>query len=129
MCIRDSVGASGAGKSTLIQLLMRFYNTDKGVIKVDGKPVSDYNLTAFRKNLAIVPQEILLFGGTIRENILYGKPNASEEELMEACRKSNSLEFINSFPDKFETIVGERGIKLSGCLLYTSGFWRWYELN
>lgn len=108
------VGASGAGKSTLIQLLMRFYNTDNGVIKVDGKPVSDYNLTAFRKNLAIVPQEILLFGGTIRENILYGKPNASEEELMEACRKSNCLEFINSFPDKFETIVGERGIKLSG---------------
>jgi len=108
------VGASGAGKSTLIQLLMRFYNADTGEIKVDGKLISHYNLTAYRKNMAIVPQEILLFGGTIRENILYGKPTATEEELLEACRKSNSLDFINSFPDKFETIVGERGIKLSG---------------
>ncbi|MBL7821617.1 MAG: ABC transporter ATP-binding protein [Saprospiraceae bacterium] len=108
------VGASGAGKSTLIQLLMRFYNADTGEIKVDGKLISHYNLTAYRKNMAIVPQEILLFGGTIRENILYGKPTATDEELLEACRKSNSLDFINSFPDKFETIVGERGIKLSG---------------
>ncbi len=108
------VGASGAGKSTIVQLLLRFYNPDAGEIHIDGIPAQQYNLTEYRKNIAIVPQEILLFGGTIKENILYGKPDASEEELIEASKKSNSLEFIESFPDKFETIVGERGVKLSG---------------
>lgn len=108
------VGSSGAGKSTIVSLLMRFYNLNKGEILVDGKNIQEYNLTAFRKNIAIVPQEILLFGGSIRENILYGRPDASQEEVIEAARKSNALEFIESFPDKFETIVGERGIKLSG---------------
>ncbi|MBK9220933.1 MAG: ATP-binding cassette domain-containing protein [Saprospiraceae bacterium] len=108
------VGASGAGKSTIVQLLMRFYKPSVGTIEVDGKNIDEYNLTSYRKNIAIVPQEILLFGGTIRENILYGKPNATDEELMEASRKSNSIEFIQSFPDQFDTIVGERGVKLSG---------------
>ncbi len=108
------VGASGAGKSTIVQLLMRFYKPNKGEIFVDGKNAEDYNLSKYRKNIAIVPQEILLFGGTIRENILYGKPTATEEELLDASIKSNSFEFIESFPDQFDTIVGERGVKLSG---------------
>jgi ATP-binding cassette, subfamily B, bacterial len=108
------VGASGSGKSTIVQLLLRFYNPNSGVIKIDGNEVNEYNLTHYRKNIAIVPQEIILFGGTIRENILYGNPDATEDQLIEASRKSNSLEFIESFPDQFETIVGERGIKLSG---------------
>lgn len=108
------VGSSGAGKSTIIQLLMRFYDCNGGAIYVDGKNCNDYNITAYRKNIAIVPQEILLFGGTIRENILYGKPEASEAEILQAAEQSNSLDFIESFPDGFQTIVGERGIKLSG---------------
>nr|MBP9055682.1 ATP-binding cassette domain-containing protein [Saprospiraceae bacterium] len=74
----------------------------------------EYNLTQFRKNIGIVPQEVILFGGTIRENIAYGKPNATEEEITMAARQSNSWEFISSFPDGMETIVGDRGIKLSG---------------
>ncbi|MEM1321502.1 MAG: ABC transporter transmembrane domain-containing protein [Bacteroidota bacterium] len=108
------VGASGAGKSTIVQLLQRFYNIDGGDILVDGKNIFDYNITSYRRNLAIVPQEVILFGGTIRENILYGKPNATDTEIMAAARQSNSLEFIESFPEGLETIVGERGIKLSG---------------
>lgn len=108
------VGSSGAGKSTIIQLLMRFYDCNGGAIYIDGKNCNDYNITAYRKNIAIVPQEILLFGGTIRENILYGKPDASETEILQAAEQSNSLDFIESFPDGFQTIVGERGIKLSG---------------
>ncbi len=108
------VGSSGSGKSTIVQLLMRFYNPNSGHIYIDDQAVETFELSAFRKNIAIVPQEILLFGGTIRENILYGNPKASEEALWEAAKKSNALEFIQSFPDGFETVVGERGIKLSG---------------
>ncbi|ODS84068.1 MAG: multidrug ABC transporter ATP-binding protein [Cytophagaceae bacterium SCN 52-12] len=108
------VGHSGAGKSTIIQLLMRFYETDGGAIRIDGKPVSDFNLHELRKNIAIVPQEVILFGGTILENISYGKPGASFEEVHSAARKANALQFIESFPEKFDTVVGERGIKLSG---------------
>ncbi|MDQ3141321.1 MAG: ABC transporter ATP-binding protein/permease [Bacteroidota bacterium] len=108
------VGPSGAGKSTIIQLLMRFYKLEKGSILVDSINIDQYNLSAYRKNIAIVPQEILLFGGTIRENILYGKPSATHEEMLNAAEQSNCLEFIQQFPEQFETIVGERGIKLSG---------------
>jgi ABC-type multidrug transport system fused ATPase/permease subunit len=108
------VGASGAGKSTIVQLLLQFYKTDSGNIIVDGKSVYDYDLTTYRQNIAIVPQEVLLFGGTIRENILYGKPEATEEEVIEAAQQANAWEFIQSFPDGLETIVGERGVKLSG---------------
>lgn len=108
------VGQSGSGKSTIVSLLMKFYPLDQGEIEINNVPLADYNITHLRQNIGIVPQEVILFGGTIRENILYGNPNASEEELVEAARKSNSLEFIESFPDGFETIVGERGIKLSG---------------
>jgi ABC-type multidrug transport system fused ATPase/permease subunit len=108
------VGASGSGKSTIINLLMRFYPLEIGTIRVDGTLVQDFNLTDYRKNIGIVPQEIILFGGTIKENIVYGKPAATFEEVREAARKANALEFIESFPEKFETIVGERGVKLSG---------------
>jgi ABC-type multidrug transport system fused ATPase/permease subunit len=108
------VGQSGSGKSTIINLLMRFYQTTSGTIQVDDRIIDTYPLTAYRKNLGIVPQEVLLFGGTIKENIAYGKPGASDEAVREAARKANALEFIESFPEKFNTRVGERGIKLSG---------------
>jgi ATP-binding cassette, subfamily B, bacterial len=108
------VGYSGAGKSTIVQLLMRYYKSSGGQILVDGKNIDEYNLTDLRKNIAIVPQEVMLFGGTIYENIAYGNPQASENEVIEAARKANALEFINSFPDAFQTVVGERGVKLSG---------------
>ena len=108
------VGQSGGGKSTIIQLLMKFYNPDSGSILVDGKDINEFNLTQFRKNIGIVPQEVILFGGSIRENISYGKPGAKEDEIINAAKQSNSWEFITSFPEGLETIVGERGIKLSG---------------
>ncbi len=108
------IGQSGSGKSTIINLLLRFYPVEAGEILVDGKDISGFNLSAYRHNLGVVPQEVILFGGTILENIRYGKPSASDEEVREAARKANALEFIESFPEKFETIVGERGVKLSG---------------
>jgi ATP-binding cassette subfamily B protein len=108
------VGYSGAGKSTIIQLLMRFYDYQSGAVKIDGKLLSDYGITELRKNIAIVPQEVMLFGGTIYENIAYGKPSASRDEIYDAAKRAHALEFIDSFPEKFETVVGERGIKLSG---------------
>ena len=108
------VGPSGVGKSTIIQLLLQFYSIQKGQIKVDGKSIYDYNLRDYRNNIALVPQEVILFGGTIRENILYGKEDASEEEVIRAAEQSNSWEFIQSFPEGLDTLVGERGVKLSG---------------
>ncbi len=108
------VGQSGSGKSTIAALLMRLYPLHKGRITLDGKDINEMDLSTYRSVFAIVPQEVLLFGGTIRENVLYGNPQASEEELLNAARISNSLEFIQSFPEGFQTIVGERGIKLSG---------------
>lgn len=108
------VGYSGAGKSTIIQLLMRYYNNQSGDILVDGKSISEYGISELRKNIAIVPQEVMLFGGTIYENIAYGRPSATKEEIHEAARKAYATEFIESFPERFETVVGERGVKLSG---------------
>jgi len=108
------VGTSGAGKSTIMQLLLRLYSLDLGTIRVDGRDASEYELSDFRKNFALVPQEVLLFGGTIRENIIYGRPNATEDEIIAAAKQSNAWNFINSFPEGLGTIVGERGIKLSG---------------
>jgi ATP-binding cassette subfamily B protein len=108
------VGPSGSGKSTIINLLMRFYPLNEGAINVDGKNIQAFNLTDYRQNLGIVPQEVILFGGTILENISYGKADATTEEIQEAARKANALEFIDRFPEKFETVVGERGVKLSG---------------
>jgi ABC-type multidrug transport system fused ATPase/permease subunit len=108
------VGHSGAGKSTIVQLLMKFYTLDKGTISIDGKPINDQDVTFLRQNIAIVPQEVILFGGTIYQNIEYGKPGASPMEVEAAASKANALEFINKFPERMETIVGERGVKLSG---------------
>ncbi|WP_343594107.1 ABC subfamily B transporter ATP-binding protein, partial [Flavobacterium sp.] len=108
------VGPSGAGKSTISSLLLRFYDITSGEIIVDGKNIHDYDLEDLRGNMSIVPQDVILFGGTIRENIAYGKPNASEEEIIAAAKQANALNFIDGFPEKFETLVGERGVKLSG---------------
>jgi ABC-type multidrug transport system fused ATPase/permease subunit len=108
------VGPSGVGKSTIASLLLRFYDIDGGQILIDGKRISDYDLEQLRGNMSIVPQDVILFGGTIRENIAYGKPDATEEEIRHAAKQANALQFIDSFPEQFETVVGERGIKLSG---------------
>lgn len=108
------VGASGSGKSTIVQLLLRFYKLDRGDIQVDGRNIEDYDLHSFRKNIAIVPQEVLLFGGTIKENIAYGNPEASEQEIIDAARQANAWAFIQQFPEGLDTVVGERGVKLSG---------------
>ncbi|HEY3429480.1 MAG TPA: ABC transporter transmembrane domain-containing protein, partial [Cyclobacteriaceae bacterium] len=108
------IGQSGSGKSTIISLLMRFYPVQDGDIQVDSASIQTYNLTSYRHNIGIVPQEVMLFGGTIQENIAYGKPNATMEEIRDAAKKANALEFIESFPEGFQTIVGERGVKLSG---------------
>ncbi len=108
------VGQSGSGKSTIINLLMRFYPIQQGAIKADGANIYSFNLTSYRNNIGIVPQEVILFGGTIFENIAYGKPGASAEEVRKAAQQANALEFIERFPERFDTVVGERGVKLSG---------------
>lgn len=108
------VGPSGSGKSTIAQLIMRFYDLEKGNILIDGKNINDYNITGLRKSIGIVPQEVILFGGSIKENILYGRPGATDKEIMDAAVQANAWEFIESFPEGLETLVGERGIKLSG---------------
>ncbi|WP_139923964.1 ABC transporter ATP-binding protein [Hymenobacter sp. DG01] len=108
------VGPSGAGKSTIVQLLMQFYELSGGSIAIDGRDVTQYDLTELRRHIGIVPQETILFGGTIRENIAYGKITATDEEIMQAARKANAWQFISSFPEGLDTVVGERGIKLSG---------------
>ena len=93
---------------------LRFYPVDSGDIKVAGKNIYDYDVQELRSNIALVPQEVMLFGGTIRENIAYGKTNATDEEIKQATIKANAYDFILKFPDGFDTIVGERGVKLSG---------------
>jgi len=108
------VGSSGSGKSTLASLALRFYEPNSGEYLIDGKRSSDYELTELRHQMAIVPQDVLLFGGTIRENIEYGRPGATIDEVIEAAKQANAYDFIMSFPDKFETLVGDRGIQLSG---------------
>tara|TARA_R110002049_G_scaffold61169_1_gene163267 strand:+ start:2004 stop:3800 length:1797 start_codon:yes stop_codon:yes gene_type:complete len=108
------VGPSGAGKSTVTNLLLRFYNPTSGSIKIDGKPIQEYSLSELRSHMSIVPQDVLLFGGTIKENIGYGKIGATDAEIMEAAKQANAHLFIDGFPEKYETIVGERGIQLSG---------------
>lgn len=108
------VGPSGAGKTTITALLLKFYEATSGNIKVDGKNIDDYKLEKLRSSMAIVPQDVVLFGGTIYENILYGDPNASKEEVRAAAKKANALEFVEEFPEQFETLVGERGVQLSG---------------
>jgi ABC-type multidrug transport system fused ATPase/permease subunit len=108
------VGPSGAGKSTIINLLYRFYEPDSGRITIGGKPIADMGLYECRKKLALVPQEILLFGGSIYDNILYGNPEAGQDAVIQASKMANAHDFISAFPEGYETIVGDRGIKLSG---------------
>ena len=108
------VGPSGAGKSTIAGLLLQFYQPSSGKISFDRKTAATFQLTQLRKQMAYVLQDVILFGGTIRENIAYGKTNATEEEIITAARKANALSFIESFPEKMDTIVGERGVKISG---------------
>ncbi len=108
------VGPSGSGKSTSVSLLFRFYDPTSGVIRIDGQPIRDMSLTTLRRNLALVPQEVLLFGGSIRENIAYGKPEATEEEIISAAKKANAHDFIVGLTDGYQTLVGDRGTQLSG---------------
>ena len=108
------IGPSGCGKTTLINLLMRFYDPQGGKITIDDVNIEDMNREDLRKMYGMVLQDSWLFKGTIKENIAYGKPNATEEEIVTASKQANAYNFIESFPEKFETIVGERGIKLSG---------------
>ncbi len=108
------VGQSGSGKTTMSSLLLRFYEPQGGDILVDDKSVHAYELTQLRSQMAIVPQDVVLFGGSIRENIVYGKPEAAEEEIIEAAKMANAWEFITQFPEGLDAIVGDRGIKLSG---------------
>jgi ATP-binding cassette, subfamily B, bacterial len=107
-------GYSGSGKSTIAQLIMQMYQPDSGAIYFDGKPGNTFEKRQLRYNMSVVPQEVLLFGGTIKENIAYGKPDASETEIIAAAKKANAWQFISQFPEQLETIVGERGVKLSG---------------
>jgi ATP-binding cassette subfamily B protein len=108
------VGPSGAGKSTITAILLRFYDPESGRLLIDGKDAREYPLGWLRGQMAIVPQDVLLFGGTIAENIVYGKPGASDAEVREAAKLANADEFISSFPEGYGTLVGDRGIKLSG---------------
>ncbi len=108
------VGPSGAGKSTLASLLLRLYEPTSGKLLFDGVDSRDIPLTSLRGEVALVPQDIFLFGGTIRENIAYGKPSAKEEMIVDAAKKANAWEFISGFPDGLDTLVGERGTQLSG---------------
>lgn len=108
------VGSSGAGKSTIASLVLRFYDPVSGNVKIDGKAASEFDLSALRDRMSLVPQEVLLFGGSIRENIAYGKPDANDAEIEAAARKANAHDFITTFPEGYATVVGERGIQLSG---------------
>jgi len=108
------VGPSGAGKSTVIKLLHRFFDVSQGSIRLDGHDIRELDRKSFLSQIALVPQETLLFGGTVKENILYGKLDASEEEMQEAAKKANAHDFIVELEKGYETIVGEKGAKLSG---------------
>ena len=108
------VGPSGAGKTTLTNLLLRFYQPQEGKILIDKQPIESYPLNAFRSNLAIVPQDIILFGGSIADNIKQGKPDAGDDEVIAAAKRANAHDFIMQFPNGYATLVGERGTKLSG---------------
>ena len=108
------VGPSGVGKSTLTALLLRFYEPDAGTLLIDGRDARSYPLLALRNQMALVPQDVLLFGGTVYENIAYGRPGADAAAVEAAARQANAHDFITAFPEGYETLVGDRGIKLSG---------------
>jgi len=108
------VGPSGTGKSTIAALILQFYKPDQGQLLFDGREAGEYRLTDIRNQVAIVPQDVLLFGGTIRENIAYGRLTADTQEIITAAERANAHDFIMDFPEGYDTIVGERGVKLSG---------------
>ena len=108
------VGPSGGGKTTVCHLIPRFYFLEKGHIYIDNIDIGEYTLNSLREKIGIVQQDVFLFGGTIKENILYGRSNATDEEILEAARKANILDFINSLPNGWDTEIGERGVRLSG---------------
>ncbi len=108
------VGPSGGGKSTIIQMLPRFYDPKKGIITIDGQSILDTKIKSLRKQMALVSQETILFDDTIKNNILYGRLDASDKEVIEACKQSNCHQFITNFQNGYDTIVGENGVKLSG---------------
>jgi ABC-type multidrug transport system fused ATPase/permease subunit len=107
------VGPSGAGKTTMIRLIMRFYDPDRGIVRLDGHDLRGLQLRSLRSHLATVMQDDFLFSGTVFSNIAYGRPDAGEEEVMEAARLANADEFIQSLPDGYGTEIGKRGVKLS----------------
>lgn len=108
------VGRSGSGKTTLTRLLLRLEDIQEGRILIDGQDISEVTQVSLRRQIAYVPQEPLLFHRTIAENIAYGRPQATTEEIRQAAREANALEFIEKLPEGFDTITGERGVKLSG---------------
>ena len=108
------VGNNGAGKTTLCSLIPRFYDVTGGCIRVDGKDVRKVTLKSLRDHIGMVQQDVYLFSGTIFENIRYGKPDATREEVIAAAKNANAHEFIMAFPDGYDTDIGQRGIKLSG---------------
>ncbi|OYV04784.1 MAG: hypothetical protein CFE26_15045 [Verrucomicrobiales bacterium VVV1] len=108
------VGPSGAGKSTIFSLILGFHRPQSGIVSFDGKDAVSLELGALRKQLAVVPQEVMLFGGSIRENIAYGRPGASQSEIEEAAKQANAHDFIASLEQGYDTTVGPRGVKLSG---------------
>jgi ATP-binding cassette subfamily B protein len=108
------VGPSGGGKTTFCSIIPRFYEVDEGSVKIDGIDIRDIKLKSLRNNIGIVQQDVYMFAGTIKENIIYGKPNASDEEVKEAAKRANAHEFIMGLEDGYDTYVGERGVKLSG---------------
>ena len=108
------VGESGQGKSTLINLLLRFYHPQKGIISINGRNIATITQNSLRKHIAVVFQDSLLFSGTIKENISYGKKDATEKEIKEVARAANADEFISKLPQGYESVIGERGVKLSG---------------
>jgi len=108
------VGPSGAGKTTMVSLIPRLYDVTSGSLKIDGIDVRDYDLKYLRSLMGIVPQETIIFSGTVAENIAYGKPDATLEEIIEAAKVANAHEFIEELPDGYNTVVGEGGVGLSG---------------
>ena len=108
------VGHSGAGKSTIINLLPRFYDPQNGKIFIDGQDIRKVSLSSLREKISLVSQDVILFDGSIRQNVSYGKVNATEEEIKEACKFAAADEFISQMPNSYETLIGENGVKLSG---------------
>jgi ATP-binding cassette subfamily B protein/subfamily B ATP-binding cassette protein MsbA len=108
------VGPTGVGKTTLVSLMPRFYDATRGRITLDGRDLSDYTLDSLRQQISIVLQDVFLFYGTVRENLLFGKPNANETEMISAAKAANAHEFIADLPEGYDTLIGERGVKLSG---------------